>query len=93
MSNDGRKTNPMKLTRHILFNSILTCVLFAVASSLQAQQINGTPGSPNATQFIKGIQLPAPLLPFGGVIKEASRIPHLTGRRASCRQRARPTSC
>jgi len=39
----------MKLTRHIIFNSVLTCILLAVASSLQAQQVTGTPGSPSAT--------------------------------------------
>src|SRR6202142_2160807 len=36
-----------------------------------AQQINGTPGSPRATQAINGNQIPAPPLPFGGVIKES----------------------
>lgn len=60
----------MKLTRHILFNSILTCVLLTVASSIQAQQITGTPGSPGATTSINGKQLPPPDPKFGGVIKE-----------------------
>lgn len=36
-----------------------------------AQQINGTPGSPSATQVINGNQIPPPPLPFGGVIKES----------------------
>jgi len=40
------------------------------ACSAPAQQINGTPGSPDATMTIKGDQLPPPPMPFGGVIKE-----------------------
>ena len=44
----------MKLTRHTLFNSILTCILLAMAASLQAQQVTGTPGSPGATTTIDG---------------------------------------
>ena len=42
----------------------------AVATSVQAQQINGTPGSASATETIDGKQLPAPPLKFGGVLKE-----------------------
>ena len=30
----------MKTLRHIRFSAILTCILLAVASSLQAQQMN-----------------------------------------------------
>jgi arylsulfatase len=62
----------MKATRHILFNSIFTCILVAAATSLQAQQINGTPGSPDATVTIDGKQIPPPPMPFGGVIKESA---------------------
>src|SRR6202142_4119187 len=36
------------------------------------QQINGTPGSPSATEVINGNQIPPPPLPFGGVIKETA---------------------
>jgi arylsulfatase A-like enzyme len=43
----------------------------AVAPSAKAQQINGVPGSPSATQVINGNQIPPPPLPFGGVIKES----------------------
>ena len=43
--------------------------MFASLSS-PAQQINGMPGSPSATQVINGNQIPPPPLPFGGVIKE-----------------------
>jgi hypothetical protein len=49
----------MKLTRHILFNSILTCILLAMAGSIHAQQVTGTPGSPGATTTVEGKQLPA----------------------------------
>ena len=42
------------------------------ACSAPAQQINGTPGSPDATMTIKGNQLPPPPMPFGGVIKETA---------------------
>jgi len=61
----------MELARPI-FSGILTCILVAAATSLGAQQINGTPGSPDATVVIDGKQIPPPPLPFGGVIKEAA---------------------
>ena len=51
----------MKLTRHIIFNSVLTCILLAVASSLQAQQVTGTPGSPSTTTSIDGKWNPQPV--------------------------------
>jgi arylsulfatase A-like enzyme len=47
-------------------------MLFAAVPAF-AQEINGTPGSPSATQIIKGNQLPPPPLPFGGVIKESAK--------------------
>ena len=62
----------MKPASNILFNSIFSCVLVAAATSLHAQQINGTPGSPDATVTIDGKQIPPPPLPFGGVIKESA---------------------
>src|SRR6476646_2460694 len=40
------------------------------ATSVSAQQITGTPGSPGATSTIDGKQLPRPDPKFGGVIKE-----------------------
>jgi arylsulfatase len=40
------------------------------ATSVSAQQITGTPGSPSATSTITGKQLPPPDPKFGGVIKE-----------------------
>ena len=54
--------------------TVLTASSAMVASlSTPAQQINGTPGSPSATQVIGGNQLPPPPLPFGGVIKEDAK--------------------
>ena len=45
------------------------CLSFLLTSlPLSAQQINGTPGSPEATRSINGQLLPAPALPFGGEI-------------------------
>ena len=41
-----------------------------VASQVMAQQVTGTPGSPDATTTITGKQLPAPDPKFGGLIKE-----------------------
>jgi len=41
-----------------------------VAQPAPAQQITGTPGSPDATVTIDGKQIPPPPLPFGGVIGE-----------------------
>ena len=40
---------------------------------VNAQQIYGTPGSPEATQSINGQVLPAPALPFGGQINLNAR--------------------
>jgi len=41
-----------------------------MCAGASAQQINGTPGAPNATMTINGKQLPAPAPEFGGVIKD-----------------------
>jgi len=42
-----------------------------VSTPVSAQQINGVPGSPDATMTLDGKQLPPPPLPFGGEIKES----------------------
>ncbi len=47
-------------------------VAMFAACPAQAQQITGTPGSPDATVTIDGKQIPPPPLPFGGVIKESA---------------------
>ena len=62
-----------------------------VALPAPAQQITGTPGSPSATTTISGKDLPPPPGTFGGVIKESVKDSKRTGRRASCRPKARPT--
>jgi arylsulfatase A-like enzyme len=49
--------------------SAMAGLFFLLASlPVKAQQINGTPGSPEATQSINGKVLPAPSPQFGGVI-------------------------
>jgi arylsulfatase len=49
----------------------VVCLLFLLtAVTVNAQEINGTPGSPSATTTIDGKQLPPPDPKFGGVIKE-----------------------
>ena len=49
-------------------------LLFAITAPAEAQQINGTPGSPAATTTIPGDQLPAPPAKFGGKIdREATK--------------------
>jgi arylsulfatase len=61
----------MKSARQILLSGMLAAAVMAVAPSAWTQQINGTPGSPDATVVIDGKQIPPPPLPFGGVIKES----------------------
>jgi arylsulfatase A-like enzyme len=51
-----------------LLSGVLLC-----ASGAQAQQINGTPGSPSATTTIDGKQIPPEPPTFGGVIKEDAK--------------------
>src|SRR5438046_2823829 len=62
----------MKSARHILFGVMLAAAVMAIVPSAWAQQINGTPGSPDATVTIDGKHIPPPPLPFGGVIKESA---------------------
>ena len=62
----------MKTIKSTLFRGILVTAVMAIASTAPAQQITGTPGSPDATVTIDGKELPPPPLPFGGVIKESA---------------------
>src|SRR5437762_3756671 len=62
----------MKSAKQILLGGVLAAAVIAAAPSAWAQQINGTPGSPDATVVIDGKQIPPPPIPFGGVIKEAA---------------------
>ena len=59
-----------KLFKHGLTVLTASAGMFATLPT-PAQQINGTPGSPSATQVINGNQIPSPPLPFGGVINES----------------------
>ena len=61
----------MKSARQILLGGMLAAAVMAAAPSAKAQEINGTPGSPDATVIIDGKQIPPPPMPFGGVIKES----------------------
>ncbi len=50
--------------------AFLACLIFGAAvSAADAQQINGTPGAPNATTTIDGHVLPPPPQKFGGQIE------------------------
>src|SRR6476469_1781895 len=62
----------MKSAKQILIRGMLAAAVMAVVHSGWTQQINGTPGSPDATVTIDGKQLPPPPMPFGGVIKESA---------------------
>src|SRR5947208_6192822 len=62
----------MKPINYVILSATLAAVVMAVAPSATAQQITGTPGSPDATVAIDGKQIPPPSLPFDGVIKEAA---------------------
>ena len=52
---------------------MFVAALMAATAFAQAQQINGTPGSPDATMTISGKQLPPPDPRFGGVIKDVAK--------------------
>jgi len=59
----------MKANSLILIGRMFVTALIAVAPSISAQEITGTPGSPGATTTTGGKQLPLPDQKFGGVIK------------------------
>src|SRR5436305_15255905 len=62
----------MKSAKQILLGGVLAAAVIAAAPSAWAQQINGTPGSHDATVVIDGKQIPPPPMPFGGGLKEAA---------------------
>ena len=66
------KKNPFKHTLNSLTVLTASAGMFASLTA-NAQQINGTPGSPSATQVIDGKQIPPPPVPFGGVIKKEAK--------------------
>jgi arylsulfatase A-like enzyme len=51
---------------------VLLCVTALTGSTITAQELTGTLGSPSATTTISGTQLPAPEPKFGGDIKEGA---------------------
>jgi hypothetical protein len=53
--------------------TVFVVIAASCVASAAAQQIYGTPGSPDATMTIKGDQLPPPRPAFGGVIKETAK--------------------
>src|SRR5215472_9494903 len=58
----------------LLQSTAILCVAFTLMTvSSFAQQITGSPGSPDATTSISGKQLPPPDPTFGGVIKETAK--------------------
>src|SRR5438477_9974069 len=61
----------MKSIKYVILSATLAAAVMAVAPSAVGQQINGTPGTPNATVTIDGKQIPPPPMPFGGVINES----------------------
>jgi hypothetical protein len=76
--------------------SLAICLITAsglAISVAQAQQTSGTPGAPDATTTIDGRQLPAPDPAFGGVITDDALQSKPWWAPASCRRKARPTSC
>jgi arylsulfatase A-like enzyme len=56
--------------RGLLRVATTSVFLLLAAVTVNAQEVNGTPGSPSATTTIPGNQLPAPDPKFGGVIKD-----------------------
>ena len=52
---------------------VASVIISFLGASAGAQQIYGTPGSPDATMSLKGDQLPPPPEKFGGVIKEEAK--------------------
>ncbi len=62
--------NKLPKDRGLLRVATTSVFLLLAAVTVNAQEINGTPGSPSATTTIPGNQLPAPDPKFGGVIKD-----------------------
>jgi len=60
------------LTAFGLAALVLAAIGTLAPTTLTAQQVTGTPGSPSATTTIDGKQLPAPTPAFGGVIKDGA---------------------
>lgn len=63
----------MKTIRPVTHSLLAIAAALIWASTAVAQQVTGTPGSPDATTTIKGDQLPPPPPAFGGVINESAK--------------------
>src|SRR5262249_58448089 len=72
-SQNQKKERTMNYKRLIRWAATLGAAFALTTASSFAQQINGTPGSPNATVTIDGKQLPPLDMKFGGVIKETAK--------------------
>jgi hypothetical protein len=88
----------VRIEQRIRRNGSLGLVLMVwilIACTARAQQINGVPGSPDATVTLKGNKLPPPPMPFGGVVKEnaANSKPWWPPRVVPQPLRAAPTIC
>ena len=59
----------MNIKRLALFLLGLTA---AAPGAALSQQVTGTLGAPSATMSVSGVQLPAPQMPFGGIIKDGA---------------------
>src|SRR5271156_4380542 len=67
------KSGAMPYTRSTAYSvvAVAICAALLTVAPASAQQIYGTPGSPDATIDIVGKQLPPPPMKFGGVIKQS----------------------
>jgi hypothetical protein len=54
----------MKPIKYVILSATLAAAVMAVAPSATAQQITGTPSSPDATVVIDGKQIPPPPMPL-----------------------------
>src|SRR5450631_3189434 len=66
----SRRSSMIRIATALSFGILLATILSPEA---EAQQINGTPGSPSATTTIDGKQLPPPPIKFGGVINQSAK--------------------
>jgi arylsulfatase len=73
--------------------SALAILTVLAGGPADAQQSQGTLGSPSATETIDGKYLPAPPPKFGGVINLGAEQSKPYWPPPWCRPRARPTCC
>ena len=88
----SRKLVDVRLVLVVAAVSLAIGISVAVTVSQSYGQVSGAPGSPGATTTIGGEQLPPPPQNSAARSSATPRSRNLTGRRASCRRRARRTS-